>query len=105
MALLEQNKSLCEVLLAGNKVCAQLSALCAPFDCPVLPCAQHRSRKVSDETLERVSELAMHNRTLVRGRESAVHEPAKNSGLGQRTSGPHSSKLATETSPVRRKYI
>ena len=75
------------------------------LDCPVLPRAQHRSRKVSDETLERVSELAMHNRTLVRGRESAVHEPAKNSGLGQRTSEPHSSKLATETSLVRRKYI
>ena len=75
------------------------------LDCPVLPRAQHRSRKVSDETLERVSELAMHNRTLVRGRESAVHEPAKNSGLGQRNSEPHSSKLATKTSLVRRKYI
>ena len=60
--------------------------------------------KVSDETLERVSELAMHNRTLVRGRESAVLEPAKSSGLGQRTSEPHS-KLATKTSLVRRKYI
>ena len=59
--------------------------------------------KVSDETLERVSELAMHNRTLVR--ESAVLEPAKSSGLGQRTSEPHSSKLATKTSLVRRKYI